>query len=55
MIFQGAKQKVERIEKKSKTMLGIRKIRSYDEDFEPKLFAVEAQEIYINAHNALQK
>lgn len=36
-------------------MLAVRKIRSYDEDFSPKDFSEEAQEIYIKAHEALAK
>lgn len=46
----GAKQKFEFLEKKSKSMMAIRKIRNFDEDFEKKDFAIQAQEIYINAH-----
>lgn len=34
-------------------MLAIRKIRSYDEDFEPKEFPQIAQDIYVKAHQAL--
>lgn len=46
----GAKQKLELVEKKSKSMMAVRKIRSFDEDFEPHLFAKEAQDIYIKVH-----
>lgn len=46
----GAKQKVEFIEKKSKSMMAVRKIRSFDEDFKTKEFAQQAQDIYIKAH-----
>lgn len=46
-------QNVEFLGKKSKSMMAIRKIRSYDEDFSPKDFAVKAQEIYCQAHEAL--
>lgn len=49
----GAKQKLEFLEKKSKSMLAVRKIRSYEEDFDPSIFAQSAQEIYVNAHKAL--
>nr|CAD7414412.1 unnamed protein product [Timema cristinae] len=49
----GAKQKIEFVEKKSKSMMAVRKIRSFDEDFEPRDFVESAQEIYINAHNCL--
>lgn len=49
----GAKQTVQFIEKKSKSMLAIRKIKSYEEDFSPSAFAETAQEIYIKAHEKL--
>lgn len=48
-----AKQTVELLEKKSKSMMAIRKIKSYDEDYDAKEFAQEAQRIYINAHESL--
>ena len=38
---------------KGKTMMSVRKIRSYEEDFDPRSFADEATEIYIAAHTAL--
>ena len=38
---------------KGKTMLSVRKIRSYDEDFDPREWVDEAMEIYIEAHKAL--
>jgi len=50
-----AKAKFEFLEKKGKSMLAVRKIRSYDEDFEPPEFAEKAQEIYIKAHDALMR
>lgn len=50
----GAKQKFELIEKKSKSMMAVRKIRNYDEDFNTSRFAQDvAQDIYIQAHQAL--
>lgn len=49
----GAKQKFEFLEKKSKSMLAVRKIRSYEEDFDATVFAEEAQQIYTEAHTAL--
>lgn len=49
----GAKQKVEFLGKKSKSMMAVRKIRSYEEDYDPNVFAEKAQEIYIAAHEAL--
>lgn len=47
------KQKFEMLERKSKSMLALRKVRSYDEDFNVHVFAENAQEIYIKAHQKL--
>lgn len=52
---EGAKQKLQFLEKKSKSYLAVRKIRGYDEDFDTTLFAELAQDIYIQAHTALCK
>ncbi|KAK9498732.1 hypothetical protein O3M35_003301 [Rhynocoris fuscipes] len=49
----GAKQKLEYVEKKSKSMMALRKIRSFEEEFEFDEFLKEAQEIYINAHQSM--
>ncbi|KAA0203935.1 hypothetical protein HAZT_HAZT009287 [Hyalella azteca] len=49
----GAKQKFEFMEKKSKTYIAIRKVGNYDEDFDIKMFVDEAQDIYIKAHKAI--
>ncbi|XP_037036456.1 probable 39S ribosomal protein L45, mitochondrial [Bradysia coprophila] len=49
----GAKQKFELIEKKSKSMMAVRKIRNYEEDFDVTKFAEQAQDIYIQSHEAL--
>ncbi|XP_063242410.1 large ribosomal subunit protein mL45 [Bacillus rossius redtenbacheri] len=49
----GAKQKFELLEKKSKSMLAVRKIRSFDEDFETRDFVVAAHDIYVKAHELL--
>lgn len=49
----GAKQKYEFLEKKSKSMLAVRKVREYDEEFDPRKFAETAQDIYIEAHKTL--
>ncbi|KAH8357123.1 hypothetical protein KR084_003732 [Drosophila pseudotakahashii] len=46
----GAKQKLEFLEKKSKSLMAVRKIRSYEESFSSDEFGAEAQEIYIQAH-----
>ena len=50
---QGAKQRLTALEKKGKSMLSVRKIRSYDEDFDVNEFAEQAVEVYRTAHEAL--
>ncbi|KAK7081154.1 39S ribosomal protein L45, mitochondrial [Halocaridina rubra] len=50
---EGAKQRFQFLEKKGKSMLAVRKIREFDEDFETREFTEEALQIYINAHKAL--
>lgn len=51
----GAKQKIEFLEKKSKSMLAIRKIRNYEEDFDSDIFPSIAQDIYIAGHDMMAK
>ncbi|XP_047511304.1 probable 39S ribosomal protein L45, mitochondrial [Pieris napi] len=48
-----AKQTVELLEKKSKSMMAIRKVKSFDEDFDTKEFCRIAQDIYVKAHESL--
>ncbi|XP_041983045.1 probable 39S ribosomal protein L45, mitochondrial [Aricia agestis] len=48
-----AKQTVQLLEKKSKSMMAVRKIKTYEEDFDAKEFALKAQDIYIKAHESL--
>ena len=43
------------IGKKTTSMMAIRKIKSYLDDFHADDFAVEARTIYIRAHKALAK
>ena len=50
---EGAKQMLDKGKGKGKTMSSVRKIRSYEEDFDPRTFVDEAMEIYIAAHKAL--
>ena len=50
---EGAKQRFEFLQKKSKSYLAIRKVKSYDENFAIRLFEQEALDIYLKAHNAL--
>ncbi|XP_076294312.1 mitochondrial ribosomal protein L45 [Lasioglossum baleicum] len=50
---EGAKQKIEFIEKKGKSYMAVRKIKSYEEDFSMSTFPEHAVEIYKKAHNAL--
>nr|SVE74437.1 EOG090X0DDP [Daphnia barbata] len=49
----GAKQGMELLSKKSKSMLAVRKIKGFEDNFSPSTFAEEAQEIYLKAHKAL--
>jgi large subunit ribosomal protein L45 len=44
---------MELLSKKSKSMMAVRKIKSFEEDFSTKYFPEEAQEIYLKAHKAL--
>ena len=53
--FQGAKQRFTELEKKGKSFLQLRKIKEFDEDFDTKTFAQQAQDIYIEAHSLLQE
>jgi large subunit ribosomal protein L45 len=46
---------MEFVEKKSKSMLAIRKIRSFEEDFEVADFLQQAQDIYISAHTFMAR
>ncbi|XP_049885706.1 probable 39S ribosomal protein L45, mitochondrial [Pectinophora gossypiella] len=48
-----AKQAVELLEKKSKSIMAIRKIKSFEEDFSKSEFPTQAQDIYIKAHESL--
>lgn len=52
---EGAKQKVVAIEKKTRSMMAIRKIKSYDDDFTTETFLENALEIYKKAHEHLAK
>ncbi|XP_076762104.1 mitochondrial ribosomal protein L45 [Xylocopa sonorina] len=51
----GAKQKVEYIEKKSKSYMALRKIKSYEGHYTNTYFAQHGLEIYKKAHEALVK
>ncbi|KRT83805.1 hypothetical protein AMK59_4310, partial [Oryctes borbonicus] len=50
---QGAKQKIEFLEKKTKTMMAIRKIRTFEEDFDTTTFCNKAEDTYIKLHELL--
>lgn len=53
LTLDGQKQSLDFLTKKSKSMLAIRKIRQYDEDFSANDFPQTAQDIYIRAHETL--
>ncbi|XP_060905144.1 39S ribosomal protein L45, mitochondrial [Labrus mixtus] len=50
---EGLKQRTEQIRQSAASQLAIRKIKEHDSEFTTKGFAVKAQEIFIEAHNAL--
>jgi len=50
---QGAKQKLEFLEKKTKSMMAIRKVRSFEEEFDAPKFCQQAEQTYIKAHQCL--
>nr|CAH7719246.1 unnamed protein product [Callosobruchus chinensis] len=50
---QGAMQSLRFLEKKTKTMMAIRKLRQYEEEFDTPDFCLEASKIYIKMHNLL--
>uniref|UniRef100_A0A1B6CEE5 Large ribosomal subunit protein mL45 n=1 Tax=Clastoptera arizonana TaxID=38151 RepID=A0A1B6CEE5_9HEMI len=50
---KGAKQALQFIEKKSKSMLAVRKIRKFEDEFEVDIFLKEAIDIYEKAHEAI--
>ncbi|OQR75902.1 putative 39S ribosomal protein L45 [Tropilaelaps mercedesae] len=51
----GALQRMKQLEKKGKSMLQLRKLRQFDEDFELDDFAELASRIYVDCHSALAK
>ncbi|KAL6446370.1 hypothetical protein ACFW04_001152 [Cataglyphis niger] len=50
---EGAKQKFTFLEKKGKSIMAIRKIKSFDDTFKTSFFIEEATDIYQKAHEAL--
>jgi len=46
-------QVTDKVKGKGKSMMSVRKIRKYEDDFDPKVWVEEAQETYIAAHRAL--
>ena len=53
MKLEGAKQLADKGKGKGKTMMSVRKIRKYEDDFDVRKFVDTATEIYIAAHRAL--
>ncbi|CAG9863653.1 unnamed protein product [Phyllotreta striolata] len=52
---QGAMQSLRFLEKKSKTMLAIRKVKQYEEDFETVKFCKEVTDIYTKMHQYMNE
>jgi len=50
---QGAMQNLKFLQKKSKTMMAIRKIKAYEEDWDTPEFCKKAQETYIKMHEKM--
>ncbi|KAK7930098.1 hypothetical protein WMY93_006493 [Mugilogobius chulae] len=50
---EGIKQRTEQIRQSAASQLAIRKIKEHDAQFSSKTFAEKAQEIFVEAHNAL--
>ncbi|MED6276350.1 39S ribosomal protein L45, mitochondrial [Characodon lateralis] len=50
---EGLKQRTEQIRQSAASQLAIRKIKEHDSEFSTKTFAEQAQEIFVEAHNAL--
>lgn len=50
---QGAKQTMNLLTKKTKTMMAFRKIRSFEEDFDVPAFLKQAEEVYKKAHELM--
>lgn len=50
---EGAVQRMRRLEKKGRSVMDVRKIRSFEDEFHLAEFAEQAQDIYINVHRAL--
>jgi hypothetical protein len=39
--------------RRGKSFRAVRKLRNFEEDFDPRIFVEEAQKIYIDSHEAL--
>ncbi|XP_076268453.1 mitochondrial ribosomal protein L45 [Rhynchophorus ferrugineus] len=50
---EGTKQGFQFLEKKAKSMISIRKIKQFDEEFESATFCKEATEIYLKMHEMM--
>ncbi|XP_054164979.1 probable 39S ribosomal protein L45, mitochondrial [Oppia nitens] len=49
----GAKQRMDQLTKKGKSMLAIRKVRTYEDELDLPTFAENALDLYVKAHRAL--
>ncbi|XP_066588085.1 large ribosomal subunit protein mL45-like, partial [Prorops nasuta] len=50
---KGAKDNIMFIQEKTKSLLTVKKIKTFDENFKASEFAYEALDVYIKAHSAL--
>ncbi len=55
VLFQGAKQRVERVKNLGQARFSMQKIRKFEPEYSNSEFAWQAQQIFIDAHDALIK
>ncbi len=56
IFVQGAKQRsYDQVMRRGKSYRAVRKVRNFEEDFDPRTFVDEAQQIYIDAHKCLSE
>lgn len=54
-VLKGVKQKYTELEKKGKSLLELRKVRKFEDDFDTKEFAQLTLDVVVEAQELLQK
>lgn len=54
-VLKGVKQKYTELEKKGKSLLELRKVRKFEDDFDTKEFAQQTLDVVVEAQELLQK